>query len=848
MIAAWMIYTVAVGFLLYAAAMGAEFVARALRLPTRFAWVFAMTAALALSGGALFPRGAASHSALTTVNLPRSNQPNAVAPLGDHPTTLGSGAIQSSTMRFETIARSVGGSVSRIDVSAYDRWNNLLIVAWSVSSALMMAWMLVSLLRLRRLARRFSPGTVANRAVLVSGDVGPALLGILRTRIVLPQWVLELRPAEQQIILEHEREHAAAFDPALVCAGMCLVAIQPWNVALWVLLPRLRLAVEADCDWRVVGEAGDARAYGRLLVAMYERTSGLSPHVAFAERASNLERRIRRIASRPRLFSAAGVGSGVAAMVLAIAAWKTPAPRHSSTLMSPPSEPSALAASARASTPPSSAEPAAQRFVAESAHEEPEGPSRSQPSLPELPTVTFRQIVIGASDSIGVVRAARLADSVAGLLRNGAAFDSLAKRYHDYALGEETNVLAPWPLDSLPSYYQKAFGDAKAGDVVSFQVPGLQRPRFVVAQLLTVTERELRPASAPGPTFAQGARPIRLTMESPTNAEYRLVVQGDSTSCRRAPASTACTKRPLLLRGLTTIHWWTSVGPSDARIMEITSLDTTAQVHVEASQYDRVISSGQGSYLILRRDSVGLAIEAWSHVPPSSSRKLGEPSRSSISNVQIDAGTAAVVVNEERRAVAPTGPCAMPDSIAIRGLSRLRDADVRAVLGITPKTPLSGPAVSKALENLYATTSFEPGANATCEIIGGKAVFVFTVTERPRSANIDGLNSPLDSSSARLVELELQRISSSTDAVSLRRLDSQIAALHDRLRSSPGGVVADRNATARVLLALEARASAVRSWLRDARLVYTDAYGPVRNAVAEDRAIGERLAEIRRTM
>src|SRR5262249_10522718 len=51
---------------------------------------------------------------------------------------------------------------------------------------------------------------------------------------------------------------------------------------------------------------------------------------------------------------------------------------------------------------------------------------------------------------------------------------------------------------------------------------------------------------------------------------------------------------------------------------------------------------------------------------------------------------------------------------------------------------------------------------------------------------------PPDSTSARLVELELQRVASSTDSASMRRLDSEIATLHDRLRGSPGGVAADR--------------------------------------------------------
>jgi hypothetical protein len=81
---------------------------------------------------------------------------------------------------------------------------------------------------------------------------------------------------------------------------------------------------------------------------------------------------------------------------------------------------------------------------------------------------------------------------VADRLRHGVAFDTLAKKFHDYAGKEETSLLTPWVRDSLPASYQKGFGTAKAGDVVSFQIPGSSQrpdvPKFVVVQLLTADE------------------------------------------------------------------------------------------------------------------------------------------------------------------------------------------------------------------------------------------------------------------------------------------------------------------------------------------------------------------------
>jgi len=107
--------------------------------------------------------------------------------------------------------------------------------------------------------------------------------------------------------------------------------------------------------------------------------------------------------------------------------------------------------------------------------------------------VKAHQIVIAPKiDSADVARAQKLADSVAKLWVRGVPFDTLTKKYHDYAGKEETSILSPWVRDSLPMSYQKAFADKKPSDIVTFQIPGsAQRPdvpKYVVAQLLTAEE------------------------------------------------------------------------------------------------------------------------------------------------------------------------------------------------------------------------------------------------------------------------------------------------------------------------------------------------------------------------
>jgi len=101
-------------------------------------------------------------------------------------------------------------------------------------------------------------------------------------------------------------------------------------------------------------------------------------------------------------------------------------------------------------------------------------------------------LIMPKMDSADIARGRLRADSVATMLKNGTPFDTLTKKYHDYAGREETSLLSPWVRDSLPLSYQNAFAGKKANDIAVFQIPGSglrpEVPKFVVAQLLTVND------------------------------------------------------------------------------------------------------------------------------------------------------------------------------------------------------------------------------------------------------------------------------------------------------------------------------------------------------------------------
>jgi hypothetical protein len=98
----------------------------------------------------------------------------------------------------------------------------------------------------------------------------------------------------------------------------------PWNPAIWWSMRRLRLAVEVDCDRRLIVAGVDPHEYASLLLAVGERISAtpFAWATALAGSRSSLETRILAMTSslRPRHTKLAIVGvCTIAAALIAIA-------------------------------------------------------------------------------------------------------------------------------------------------------------------------------------------------------------------------------------------------------------------------------------------------------------------------------------------------------------------------------------------------------------------------------------------------------------------------------------------------------------------------------------------------
>ena len=212
---------------------------------------------------------------------------------------------------------------------------------WFFAAAIALVWGAASAWRLHRLVRSQrgpAPGSsiVDGVQVTFTETLGPATTGVWRPRVLVPRWVLALPAERRRYVVRHEEEHRRTRDAALLTMAAVLVALMPWNVPLWCHLRRLRLAVEMDCDRRVVAALGDAVGYGELLLdvaAAASRAPRLQP--ALLGGSGMLERRLTALVAAGRRGVVNRFVAPVAALALVAVVLSIPHPEMAREAPSP---------------------------------------------------------------------------------------------------------------------------------------------------------------------------------------------------------------------------------------------------------------------------------------------------------------------------------------------------------------------------------------------------------------------------------------------------------------------------------------------------------------------------------
>jgi beta-lactamase regulating signal transducer with metallopeptidase domain len=171
---------------------------------------------------------------------------------------------------------------------------------WLATSLVMLTGVVLSGCLLYWRKRLWDRGSLCGRSVLIAPDVGPAVVGLLRPRIVIPAWLLRESATRQQSVLAHEQSHLDARDPQMLTVALCLLIAMPWNLPLWWQFHRLRRAVEVDCDTRVLRGGQDVSEYCETLIQVGQiQSSYIGAVAAMSESGSFLEQRIKTMLVKP---------------------------------------------------------------------------------------------------------------------------------------------------------------------------------------------------------------------------------------------------------------------------------------------------------------------------------------------------------------------------------------------------------------------------------------------------------------------------------------------------------------------------------------------------------------------
>jgi TonB-dependent SusC/RagA subfamily outer membrane receptor len=128
-------------------------------------------------------------------------------------------------------------------------------------------------------------------------------------------------------MLLHETEHLRARDPLLLGAGSLALVLAPWVLPLWWMHRRLMLAVEVDCDARVLRHGVERRDYGAMLIDVAGRGSNLSAGApAFSGTSTNLEKRLLAMTTSVRGISVKGASWGALGLTVIVTACATELP------------------------------------------------------------------------------------------------------------------------------------------------------------------------------------------------------------------------------------------------------------------------------------------------------------------------------------------------------------------------------------------------------------------------------------------------------------------------------------------------------------------------------------------
>lgn len=329
MIAVWMLFSMLCGALVVAAGALLEPVVASAARPRRGLWtVVVLCTALVVLLPLVRPASPLAHAGVAEVEI--------TAPAAN--LWVAGDVATNNVVDNAALWAAVGWQALR---ERTNRWNAALVGAWGAVGVTLLAFIVIGA-RARSIGSTAVPSLTHDalgHEVVLSAVGGPAATGVLRPRILLPPWTLDLDPPLRAIVLRHEAEHIAARDPALLLGAVLLLVLLPWQLPLWYAVRRLKIAIEVDCDARVLHAFPDVRRYARLLLLVSQQFHTTKPSfravhaglTTLGSARSHLRTRILVMTGSPaRRFTFGSIAQlgGAVGLAAAVAAMPAPAVRN----------------------------------------------------------------------------------------------------------------------------------------------------------------------------------------------------------------------------------------------------------------------------------------------------------------------------------------------------------------------------------------------------------------------------------------------------------------------------------------------------------------------------------------
>jgi beta-lactamase regulating signal transducer with metallopeptidase domain len=211
--------------------------------------------------------------------------------------------LQQFGSAIATPASFAGSRYSGLPIAAHFSFAMLLILLWTLGTVAVCSVWLARWVPILKLCREARPLQIAAPVSVKcsTSPIEPALVGILRPVVLLPEGLIErLSPEELRAVLAHEVAHLRRHDNLTAAMHMLVEAVFWFFPVTWWLGGRLNVERERACDEAVLSRGSEPVVYAESILKVCKFYVHVPIDCAAGVSSADLKRRVEQIMSDSR--------------------------------------------------------------------------------------------------------------------------------------------------------------------------------------------------------------------------------------------------------------------------------------------------------------------------------------------------------------------------------------------------------------------------------------------------------------------------------------------------------------------------------------------------------------------